>query len=130
MERTLVNKETRVPEWFMILSPYLQTICKGTNIGQFCPVEEEPDTTKVTDHQTTCSRELETLSEVTKSTFNQEKRTALDRLLEKYAFLFASLDYELGSTIVVKHKMDTGDACLITQPPRRLSVHMMEEADE
>lgn len=128
--RTLVNNETRVPVRFMNLSQDPQTIYKGTNIGQLCPVEKVLETTKATDHQTNWSRELETLSEVTKYRLNQEQRKAVDKLLENYAFLFASSDNDLGRTNVVKHRIDTGDARPIKQPPRRLPVHMREEADK
>lgn len=84
----------------------------------------------MTDHKTPWSKELETLSEVTKSRLNQEQKTAVDRLLKNYAFLFARSDNDLGRTNRVKHKIYTGDARLIKQPPRRLPVHMREEADK
>lgn len=55
-------------------------------------------------------------------------KTTVNMPVENYAFLFASLDNDLGRTNVVKHKIDTGESLPIKQIPRRLPVHMSEEA--
>ena len=51
-------------------------------------------------------------------------------LLVKHANLFATSDADLGRTSLVTHDIDTGDAALVRQPPRRVPFMMQPELDK
>jgi hypothetical protein len=51
-------------------------------------------------------------------------------LLVKYADLFAKDDTDFGKTYLVKHDINTGDARLIRQPPRRVPIALQPEMDK
>ena len=59
---------------------------------------------------------------------SSDKRKARD-LLIRYAHLFSKTDEDVGSTKLVKHKIDTGDKAPIKQQPRRLPIHMQQEVE-
>ncbi|XP_062596422.1 uncharacterized protein LOC134257852 [Saccostrea cucullata] len=128
--RTLVSNHNKVPIRVLNLSTDAQTIYKGTNMGQLSPVVKILEgENKDRSLKGPFSKELQALSEKSKTCLNQKQKTEVDKLLSRYAFLFAGSDDGLGRTNVVKHCIDTGDALTIKQPPRRLPVHMREEAD-
>ena len=59
-----------------------------------------------------------------------QQRQELGSLLAEYQHSFAKSSNDLGRTSLVEHRIDTGDARPIKQPPRRLPMHKRAEADK
>ncbi|CDS42017.1 RNA directed DNA polymerase reverse transcriptase [Echinococcus multilocularis] len=57
------------------------------------------------------------------------ERKELRQLLLKYAKIFSWQGVRLGRTNIVKHKVDTGEARPIWQPPRRIPPPLLEEVN-
>ncbi|CDS36977.2 RNA directed DNA polymerase reverse transcriptase [Echinococcus multilocularis] len=57
------------------------------------------------------------------------ERKELRQLLLKYAKIFSWQGVRLGRTNIVKHKIDTGEARPIWQPPRRIPPPLLEEVN-
>ncbi|CUT98556.1 RNA directed DNA polymerase [Echinococcus multilocularis] len=57
------------------------------------------------------------------------ERKELRQLLLKYANIFSWQGVRLGRTNIVKYKLDTGEARLIWQPPRRIPPPLLEEVN-
>ena len=59
-----------------------------------------------------------------------QQRQELGSLLAEYQHSFAQSSSDLGRTSLVEHRIDTGNARPIKQPPRRLPMHRRVEADK
>ena len=57
----------------------------------------------------------------------QSQRAQVADLLEEYSDIFAASPDDLGQTDLVTHKIPTGDAAPIRQPPRRIPLGQREE---
>ena len=54
----------------------------------------------------------------------------LEEVLLEFLEAFARTDEDLGGTDAVQHRIDTGNAPPVRQPPRRIPVHLREEVDK
>ena len=59
-----------------------------------------------------------------------EQQRKLGSLLREFQHSFAASSNDLGKTNLVEHKINTGNARPIKQPPRRLPMHKRAEADK
>jgi hypothetical protein len=59
-----------------------------------------------------------------------QQRDVVQTLLQSYCNLFAKDNSELGSTDVVEHKINVGNARPIKEPLRRLPFHVTETVDK
>ena len=57
-----------------------------------------------------------------------EQKQSLEQLLVKFQEVFVGPDGKLGRTNLIKHKINTGDHRPIRQHPRRVPLHLQEEA--
>ncbi|GBN82003.1 hypothetical protein AVEN_143989-1, partial [Araneus ventricosus] len=60
---------------------------------------------------------------------NEEKRTAVRKLLNEFQNLFSTCDADFGRCNMTQHRINTGDHPPIKQYPRRLPLSRKEEAD-
>ena len=97
---------------------------KGTNIGSLELIEtDDPILEEASEKQTNnISFELSHLDE--------KERNQLNNMLQEYQSSFARDLSELGSTSVVKHRIETGTASPIKQLPRRLPNALRPVVDE
>ncbi|CAG2205474.1 Transposon Ty3-G Gag-Pol polyprotein,Transposon Ty3-I Gag-Pol polyprotein [Mytilus edulis] len=72
---------------------------------------------------------LVTLFENSISNLTEEQGLQMKGVLKRQADAFANSKNELGSTDLIKHKINTGDATPIKQNPRRLPLAKQEVAD-
>ena len=61
---------------------------------------------------------------------DDQQQHSLEKLLLEFKGIFADTDGQLGRTGLVKHKIDTGDAVPIKQPPRRVPIHLRDEVEK
>ena len=73
---------------------------------------------------------LTDLAERSSKYLNSEQQQELLALLKEYQNSFAASSSDLGRTSLVEHRINTGDAKPIKQPPRRLPMHKRAEAEE
>lgn len=73
-------------------------------------------------------QEASKLFDFTQCTLNHNQMNELKTLINEYSDIMSRSEDDLGRTGVVKHKIDTGSARPIKQPPRRLPFQKREEA--
>ena len=71
---------------------------------------------------------LQSLYERSVTNLSEDQRPLLYNLLGRNADVFSCGPWDLGHTDLVQHKINTGDAAPIHQPPRRLPSLIKEEA--
>ena len=71
---------------------------------------------------------LQSLYERSVTNLSEDQRPLLYNLLDQNADVFSCGPGDLGHTDLVRHKINTGDAAPIRQPPRRLPSLIKEEA--
>ena len=107
-----------------------QPIYSGMNVGNINGVSHiVSEKGMVRRYDQELSPELQTLLQDTKANLTDDQTNQVETLLKEYIGLFASKNNDLGRTKVVKHKIETGDARPIKQPPRRIPAHMTEEVN-
>lgn len=60
---------------------------------------------------------------------NNRQKGELRSLLKKYNHVFSKTENDRGLTNLVEHRIDTGDARPIKQPPRRVPFHLRDELE-
>ena len=75
----------------------------------------------ISNHQST-GKWLQELS-LDKAPLNDQQRNDLQSLILRYHDVFSKSDEDLGETHLMQHRIETGNAAPISQPPRRLAPH-------
>ena len=86
-------------------------------------LDETADSWEIPDH-------LAVLYERSCKYLEPDQQRELGSLLTEYRNSFVKTSNDLGRTDLVEHKINTGDARPIKQPPRRLPMHKRAEADK
>lgn len=73
---------------------------------------------------------LRQLLERSAQELSDEQQKQAEELLLEFTDVFSVDENDLGQTGLVKHKIQTGDAKPIRQPPRRLPFVLTEEANK
>ena len=129
--KSLIHGKQMLPLKMMSLTNEEQIINEGTTIATASPVM---DMTKVKPSVDKCGKDTvpEHLSDLYQRTVDGltgDQRHQVAKLLSKYSDVFSKNDADLGRSGIIKHKIPTGETHPITQPPRRVPVHMNEEVD-
>ena len=115
------------------------TVHKGTRIAQLesldsitiCPISEQnttrasPTTVSPQQQSQLWQRVLDCGEHLTDS-----QREALYNLLLSYSDVFAACDTDLGRTDVTQHRIYTGEATPVRQPPRRVPAAFRQQTQE
>ena len=130
--KSLVHGRQSIPLRMMNLTNEVHTVYPGTHVATASPVTEVQklkskskcvrDNVKVPEH-------LRDLYTRTIAGLNLDQQRQVANLLSKYSDVFSKNDSDLGRTEIIKHKIPTGNAQPIKQPPRRVPVHMNAEVD-
>ena len=72
---------------------------------------------------------LRAMWEATPDSLTRQQRVVIERLLVKHATVFAKSSDDMGRTNVATHKINTGDAAPVKQPPRRVALALRAEAE-
>ena len=130
--KSLVHGSQSIPLRMMNLTNEVQTVYPGTHVATASPVTEVQklkskskcvrDNVKVPAH-------LRDLYTRTIAGLNLDQQRQVANLLSKYSDVFSKNDSDVGRTGIIKHKIPTGNAQPIKQPPRRVPVHMNAEVD-
>lgn len=72
---------------------------------------------------------LRELWEAAPDSLTQQQRVVIEQLLAKHATVFAKSNDDMGRTNVATHKINTGDAAPVKQPPRRVALSLRAEAE-
>ena len=134
--RTLVNlREPLVPVRVMNLSDNPRRIKKGSMIAvggfvqsvlgtQSCHNEEiREDSSKIPEH-------LQDLYQRSISGLNPGQQRQVCNLLCEFSDLFSQGQHDLGKTDAIQHRINTGDAAPLRQPPRRVPLAKRREAQQ
>ncbi|MCG7879813.1 MAG: RNase H-like domain-containing protein, partial [Candidatus Thiodiazotropha endolucinida] len=131
--KSLTHGRQDLPIRIMNLTNECQTIYEGTHVATASPVTEvqklKPDLT-ITKTSITVPDHLQDLYTRTCIDLNPEQQHEVAKLISKYSDVFSKSDSDLGRTGIIKHKIPTGGAQPIKQPPRRVPVHMNTEVDQ
>jgi hypothetical protein len=137
--RTLVDASSgMVPVRVANPTPHAITIYKHTHVGDFCTLQSVERESKVRNDSCNvmedasvpgrqCSTEAEILQLLKIDLLPEPYRKQVAPLLLEYQDVFSKHPGDLGRTRKVYHKISTGDADPIRQPPRRLPVHRQNE---
>jgi hypothetical protein len=87
------------------------------------PSKETSENLKIPEH-------LEDLWKESTTELNKDQQEAVKRLLIAHIDLFAKNKEDLGTTDLVQHEINTGDAKPIRQAARRLPIHQRQEEKE
>jgi hypothetical protein len=128
--RTLVTGNKVVPIRLMNISDTTRVVYKGTHIAQMTPAVEVNTDQAGNNQEPGLGTNLQTLFEQTKGNVSHEQSKHVHSLLTKYKTLFAESNLDLGKTDIVRHKIETGNARPVKQPPRRMHVHQHSEMDK
>jgi hypothetical protein len=128
--RTLVQDRQEVPVRALNATHWDQRLTKGSPLVHCEPVTlvTPPD---VGQHQAQdlCSK-LEDVNAAAKPHLTNGEFQELNELLTEYEDIFARDDENYGRTNKVYHRIDTGDARPIRQPPRRIPLAKQAEVKE
>jgi hypothetical protein len=107
-----------------------QKLTRGSPLAQCDPVTlvttpnfEQPQARHL-------SSKLHDITEAARTHLSNGELQDLEKLLAKYRDIFAVYSKDYGQTIKVYHRIDTGDARLIRQPPRSLPLAKQAEVRE
>ena len=108
------------------------TLYKGTHVGVVSPIcgIVDANTSGVGCSELDLPPDLEQLLDKSRGHVSDSELILLRKFLQENRDLFACSGDPLGSTGVVKHTIDTGDARPIRQHPRRLPFHSKLEAQK
>ena len=131
--RTLVKVNECVPVRLLNMKQDSQVVYQGSTIGQVHKIESVCENTH-SDLKNKQSFELRSdlkaLYEKACENLDEQQSDQLKVLIRKYEGLFAESDKELGHTNLVKHRINTGNAQPVKEPPRRAPVHLRQEVDK
>jgi hypothetical protein len=99
-------------------------------VAQVSPVQEVVNPNSKIDEKGEFRTDLINLLERSQEHLTHKQSSEAKRLLKEYEGLFAASDSDYGRTSVVKHKIATGSAHPIKQPPRRLPDVLAKEVDK
>ena len=133
--RTLVDLNHEVlPVRVMNMTTGTQKIKKGSDLARCELVDEIVEENKQPPVSSNKLRELpdhlEDLYERSAKNLSRTQQEELRFLLLENADLFSKSSADLGHTDRVRHKIDTGNAAPIRQPPCRMPLAQKEEADQ
>lgn len=130
--RTLVHpyQSSIVPVRLLNITPEPKVVYKNTEIGQYqetnvvdCPMNQS---TSVDWKE---RQDLQDLEEESAKNLNKDQTELVRKFIQKYQYVFAKSNKELGKTTLVKHKIDTGNSRPVKQSVRRAPAHLSEEID-
>ncbi|CAG2215490.1 Transposon Ty3-G Gag-Pol polyprotein,Transposon Ty3-I Gag-Pol polyprotein [Mytilus edulis] len=139
--RALVDPSSgRIPLRIANLTSFERTLYKSTCLAEchLCDNIFEMENTERTNRKVFKIKEskadevpehLVTLFENSISNLTEQQGLQMKGVLKRQADAFANSKNELGSTDLIKHKINTGDATPIKQNPRRLPLAKQEVAD-
>ncbi|CAC5418452.1 unnamed protein product [Mytilus coruscus] len=130
--RTLVKVNECVPVRLLNMKQDSHVVYQGSTIGQVHKIESVYDThTDLKSKQSIELRsDMKALYEKACEKVDEQQSDQLKVLISKYEGLFAESDKELGHTNLVKHRINTGNAQPVKEPPRRAPVHLRQEVDK
>ena len=131
--KTLVCSREEMPVRMMNPTDEAKVIEKGTVIGQFHSANIVENTEALNDFQRKEDREAHLCNVLLKdaaANLSKKQLREARELIKNHSQLFALDEDPLGKTGVVKHKIDTGDARPIKQPPRRIPPALAPEVDK
>ena len=138
--RTLVNLEREdVPLRLMNISDHPHRIKKGTELAVCEPVcgvsiRDDPGdgvgNVKRAQAETKLPNHVRELYEKSILGLDITQKEMLYNLLYEFSGLFSQGSHDLGRTDLVKHRINTGTAAPVRQPPRRFPFAKREEADK
>ena len=114
------------------------TLKANKAIGRFYPLHQNSGSVSVFDVKSSqesesCKR-AEKFSEINPSEdaheLSEEQKITFSALIEEFSDIIAEENGELGLTDLIEHKIDTGNAAPIKQPPRRLPPFKREAVEE
>ena len=131
--KALVHSNDKVPLRIVNLSNETELLYPGTHIANLSFVSNVYDGEQKgqeTKHSKRIPSHLSDLYDKTTVGLSPKQCGEIKKLLIKHQSTFSESDDDLGRTGIIRHKIPTGMAQPIKQPPRRLPVHMNEEADK
>ncbi len=129
--KALVQAGETVPLRIANFSSEAQTWYPGTSIATITPIERVENTElRSSDSKNTLPEHMQDTYARASEGMNNNDKKQIAKLLCKYAHVFSETDNNLGRTGIIKHKIPTGDARPIKQPPRRVPGNMGAEVDE
>jgi hypothetical protein len=131
--RTLVRARPSVPVHIMNVTNQDQVLSEGTTIGQVEPAiwaavidDREPEPRR---KQGFCKQLKEVIAGA-KPNLSRRESQALEEIIADYQDVFETKSGDHGLTEKVYHRIDTGDARPIRQPPRRLPLANQAEFND
>lgn len=130
--RTLVKGHNIVPVCLMNITESVQQIHGGTLIAKMTAVEEQNASAGEAENSAKGLRsDLRELFDRCKLNLSPAQFSKVELFLHKNEDLFATSNYDLGRTHVVKHKINTELGTRpIKQAPRRIPLHLSQEVDK
>ena len=128
--RSLVQASKNVFVRVMNPSTDTQIIYPGTIVARVSSVQEVVNPNSKIDEEGELRSDLINLLERSQEHLTPKQSSEVKRLLKEYEGLFTDSDSDYGRTSVVKHKIATGSAHPIKQPPRRLPDVLAKEVDK
>lgn len=127
----MVKGSETVPVCLMNVTDVAQQIYKETLLAKMTAADEEnPQETAVV-NSSKLRPDLRELLDRCKENLSNAQAMQADKFLQRYQHLFASSNFDLGRTSVVKHKINTGPIEKpIKQGARRIPLHLMQEVDK
>jgi hypothetical protein len=131
--RTLVRARQRVPVRIANLTNQDQVIKEGTTLGYCEPItwtapiydlENQPRSTRG------LGKQLQGLVSGARPNLNTREAQMLEEFVTEYQDVFATKSGDYGRSNKVYHRIGTGDARLIRQPPRRLPLAKQAEVND
>jgi hypothetical protein len=128
--RTLVRDSREVPVRVMNVNRCDQKFTKGSPLAHCEPVTlvTLPDTEQPQARD--ASSKLQDVTEAVRPHLDDGEFRELEELVAEYEDIFAVDSQDHGRTIKVYHRIDTGEARPIRQPPRRLPLAKQAEVSE
>ena len=130
--RTLVRAQVRVPVRMMNVTDRDKVLSEGTTIGCGEPVmwAGAPDDSEVrTGQPQELCKQLQDVVKGAKPNLNNREIEVLTDFISEYQDVFTTRNGDYGRTDRVYHRIDTGDARPIRQPPRRLPLAKQNEVN-
>jgi hypothetical protein len=131
--RTLVRAGPRVPFRMMNVTNQDQVVNEGTTIGHGEPAmwaaaidKLEPEPRR---NQGLCKQFEEVIADA-RPNLSRKEAQAMEELIADYQEVFETKSGDHGRTEKVYHRIDTGDARPIRQPPRRLPLAKQAEVND
>ena len=116
-----------VPVRVMNLCSVPVTLYKGTRIANFEPHCEVLEIDAEQQQHNSSGSDLFDLSQCKLS---DSDKVRLSKLLDEFSDIISKDSNDLGSTDLVYHKINTGDAVPIKQAPRRVPIHLRETVNK